>query len=631
MWTAASIELLAARKHFCLAVLALVLATCLTGCNPAPTVTSPVIASPPAKQNVVWIVLDACRADHMSCYGYTRSTTPNIDALAARGTIFREHFAQGFGTIVSVPSYLTGRYFPTASLGLGKWQESCRIPPPDEILAPAIFSANGYATTLVSAHIWITPESRLWQAFEKQYFIKPDDPRDGYASCDSLLPPIRETLAATKDRPFFLYIHVMDTHFPHRLSAPYDQWMDKSYSSPLIVNGNFVKATGNNFTKDDQKLLNALHDGSLLRVDNFVRQVVSLLHEFHHEDDTLVVIGADHGDALGEDGATAGHPRILTDEIMQVPLIMAGPGIPVSKQIDTLTQNVDILPTLVDLSGLDTPAMFDGKSVTPLLRGKPHTLHDWASARLDTNGYENPPIVVVRNATAKLAINTASGEARLLQLPHRLGSETEIGPAGHGAAGALREIWERELRPKWEAYLALPRSQPASPFVIGITEAAFAPESAVVISSGKELSAATHDDGKWMLHDGKLWSDSFQEDAPPMTAVLSVPDGKYQLAVELYSKQDFFGHPASALNITVESGPVRTLITKAEPTGYIFHDVGEVTVSGGQLRIGLDEANTTHWAYLRSFQFTPVGTTNDGRKDPPNEETNERLRALGYL
>lgn len=628
MGAASSLQFAAARRYVCLAAALLVLLIILTGCNQAPSNTSLSFKSPRAKQNIVWIVLDACRADHMSCYGYARPTTPNIDALAARGTIFREHFAQGFGTVVSVPSYLTGRYYPTASLGLGGWQEACRVPPPDEILAPAIFSANGYATTLVSAHVWITPESRLWQNFETQYFIKPDNPQDGYADCDSLLPPIRETLAAAQDGPFFLYVHVMDTHFPHRLSAPYDKWVNKSYTSSSIVNGYHLKATGNTFSEDDQALLNALHDGSLLKADNFVGQIVALLQEFHHDEDTLIVISADHGDALGEDSATAGHPRIITDEIMQVPLIIAGPGIPSSKRIDAITQNVDILPTLVELSSLDTSARFDGKSVVPLLRGEVDAVHGWATARLDTKGYEGPPVVVVRNATAKLAFSTATGEAQLWQLPHRLGKEAETGAAKPGDVRALREIWERELRPEWEAYLALPRTQPTVPVVVSITEAAFIPESAVFRSTGKELSASADTDGKWVLHDGKLWSDSFQDNAPPVTAVFNLPDGKYQLAAELYSNLDYFGHPASALNISVDSGPARTLVTNTPTAAYIYLDVGEVTTSGGQVQIHLDEANTSHWAYLRSFRFTPAGFISEST---PSEETNERLRALGYL
>src|SRR6185436_5415457 len=62
--------------------------------------------------NVVWILLDACRPDHLSCYGYSRPTSPNIDAVAARGARFEQNFAQGPATLLSVESYMTGRYTP---------------------------------------------------------------------------------------------------------------------------------------------------------------------------------------------------------------------------------------------------------------------------------------------------------------------------------------------------------------------------------------------------------------------------------------------------------------------------------------------------------------------------------------
>ncbi|HOZ48342.1 MAG TPA: sulfatase-like hydrolase/transferase [Candidatus Hydrogenedentes bacterium] len=89
-----------------------------------------------AKPNVVWVLFDALRAKSLSCYGYSRDTSRNIDALAPRGVLFEQHFAQAYWTRVSVPSYMSGRYFPISCDRFPTAVDVYRSPASDEYLLP---------------------------------------------------------------------------------------------------------------------------------------------------------------------------------------------------------------------------------------------------------------------------------------------------------------------------------------------------------------------------------------------------------------------------------------------------------------------------------------------------------------
>ena len=86
--------------------------------DPAPTA----IIAPPRRPNVIWILLDAARAQNFSVYGYDRPTSPNLEKLAARGAVFERAYSQASYTIASVPSYMTGRYFPVSSTSTRDWR-----------------------------------------------------------------------------------------------------------------------------------------------------------------------------------------------------------------------------------------------------------------------------------------------------------------------------------------------------------------------------------------------------------------------------------------------------------------------------------------------------------------------------
>src|SRR5690606_34763127 len=102
--------------------------------------------------NVIWILLDALRAHNLSVYGYDRRTTPHLEEFAEGGAVMLNNYAQGLWTAISVPSYMTGRYFPVLVHEPARTSEMIRDIPKGERLLPEIMSDNGYHSAMITAH-----------------------------------------------------------------------------------------------------------------------------------------------------------------------------------------------------------------------------------------------------------------------------------------------------------------------------------------------------------------------------------------------------------------------------------------------------------------------------------------------
>ena len=290
-----------------------------------------------SKPNLIWILLDACRATNLSCYGNPRNTTPNIDQLAARGLLCENTFSQGNITFTSVPSYMSGSYFPPAIFFNAPWKDLWRTPPKKRVLFPSVMKENGYKTALVTSHGRFSSKGRLWPLFDEAVRLMPGPsasvgPGTGPGSQVPIEELIDTTIAWIEENhtaPFFCYVHALDTHFPHYIDRePYNQWIDKNHSSverlrnptPARVEWNNRGVTNDTKTQRysvaDQEYLQGLHDGSLLYSDEHIGRLVRRLEELGLLDNTVIVVGSDHGEALGENGINISHyPYINTDEI----------------------------------------------------------------------------------------------------------------------------------------------------------------------------------------------------------------------------------------------------------------------------------------------------------------------------
>lgn len=599
------------------------------------------------RPNIIWILLDACRPD-MKCYGYERETSPNIDALAAGGAVFEQQFTQGAVTVISVPTYMTGRYFPSPCIGeYGSIEEytHVKLPHPRERLLPEILRANGYTTAMFTqAAVWFSNSDRLPRAFDHFFPIRPRKPP--LVSFEELNTAVIQYLDQPLDKPFFLYLHAWDTHFPHFLSPPYDRWIDPAYDVSVMEQSNTYNARrkdGKPFDKADIAYLRALYDGSILYADAQIGALLEALEARNIRENTLIIIGADHGETLGEDGKTVGHVGGLTfDEIAHVPLIISGPGIPAGARITQYTENIDIVPTLIELLGIETDAIMDGKSLLPLMRGEdvpaPHVYVYTKAAGMHA-------LVSMRGEKFRYEYHIQNETEGLFLVPDLLVARKDVLEQHPDLAAEMRRILVAQMAPRWREYERLPHM--ASFLLIDriFTSQAHRDEVAVRNGPGQYPLNFGLDDGKWLLWQKQLLAAPFSEDVPPVQVRAPMENGTYQVLLEMLSASDYGGHPASSLSVTLpgDAAP-RVLVSPGVEDAkgtYVYVDLGQVTIENRRFNAILHTGAPTHWTALKSIVL--VSTTDAARAEfdrlfdwqtaSQSEilENIQQLDALGYI
>ncbi len=579
-------------------------------------------SSPAAKPNVLWILEDACRAGRLTCMGYARPTTPALDALAARGVLFEQNYAQAAHTVRSTPTYITGRYFPVHCLAIRtiNWNELGKVPPDDEKMAPDIFRENGYRTHLVTTSPWIIPGTRLWEAFEHPVLVAGKDARP-YAELEALTPHILEAFDDADERPFFIHVHAMDTHTPHYRDAEQAPWFpDSDYETKPEAP----------FDAREQAWLAAQYDSSLVYADRGIAQILAALEARGLAENTLVVFSSDHGELLGEDGRSLLHPSGgYTDEQLHTPLIMAGPGLPEGTCIDAFTENVDILPTLCVLAKTKTPARFDGRSVLPLLAGEdPVPWRSFAFSRIGTVS----PWFVLTGREVKYFGEKRNGKGSLFARPDRLGERRPV-QRPERLAQAVHLV-RSQYRPRYDAYMALPFIAPPV-FHIRLSKFEFR-EIAGVVRHRHDAS-----DGQWSFYDKALLGFPESEDLPKVRVALDVPNGRWTIAMSLQEYDPARGGlKPTVLRMEIEGAP-QSLVpdldvaekraAAARHADWYWVSAGVHEVRDGKLDLAFEAYGPTHLAGLRWLKFTRAEATKAPVSRDHEADTEADLKALGYL
>lgn len=574
--------------------------------------------------NVLWIVMDACRADALSCYGYTRDTTPVLDALAARGAVFENNFAQAGHTVRSTPTYITGRHFPVHSLVIRtiNWQELGRVRPPCEKLAPTIFREAGYHTGVVSTSPWIVPGAELYEAFDDAVY---DQGKGTYAEFDTLAPHIVRMIDAAGSRPFFIHVHALDTHTPHLRRTERPAWFpeqnpDAQPKPPF----------------DDKKKawLRAEYDTSTRYMDEAIGRLFDQLTRRGIMENTVVVFSSDHGELLGEDGHSLLHPADgYSDEQLHTPLILAGPGIPVGKRCTAFTENTDILPTLCSLAGIKVDVCFDGLDLTPLMHGQTDALErDYVFSRIGTSH----PWFVLTNENYKGFDGARNGTVRVIKRPDSLGKRTYADAPE--VAQDMNQALQAGAVPRFTAYANLPFEVPPE-FYIRLTEA-HAPDHGT-LSIGKNLP----DDGKWGVVGQMFEAHPTSEQVPPLVLSFPVPDARWEVEalIRCNGEQDQDTQLLSSRFVVSIEGNNPASLPDAEEVEQVSNrsdtfywtDLGTHEVHDGNFDMVLEPHGPAHFAairWLRFKQHEPRADDADNLQDAEEpEENTERLKALGYL
>jgi arylsulfatase A-like enzyme len=346
--------------------------------------------------NVLLITLDTTRADHLRCYGYTRATSPNLDALAADGVRFELALSPSAVTPMSHASIFTGLNPDRHGLRVFYGKTGYFLSESEPTLASLLRSQGWETGAFVSAYSasqrfglhwgFNTFQSEVAESvFKQDMTLRP--PKDGYWSTERVATAQRRSDETTDHvlgwlksarRPFFLWTHYWDPH-------------DAALVPPEQITSWFGA-----HASDRPDIQRNLYDAEVFFVDMQIGRLLSYLKERGELEKTIIAVVADHGQGLGDHSWWL-H-RLLYQEQIRLPLIMRVPGGPRGMVIPSLVRSTDIAPTVLDLIGLPPLESPDGASLCGLMKGQPE-----------------PPRIAYAEALNTLDVHTPEGFPPLQQ------------------------------------------------------------------------------------------------------------------------------------------------------------------------------------------------------------------------
>jgi arylsulfatase A-like enzyme len=327
------------------------------------------------KVNVLLVVLEGARPDHLTGSGYERDTTPFLDQVAREGVRFTHAFTSAPASVPAHASLFTG-LFPSLH---GVTEEAPVLGSALRVL-PEMLKAAGYRTAAFCPDPSLGPEAGFGRGFDRFYSQRVGGRITGRAAdyarraSDRVLgrgdagarrstQALLEWLGAGP-QPFFAFVHYREPLRPIRAPAPYDRaYMPASLSPAQARHANqAVVGRTQSVTAEESAALAALHDGALRYVDLRLKQVADALAADDRWDETLLILTASYGEDLGEGGIMGGPS--LRDTALHVPLVMRCPRrIPAGFVVQEFAQSVDLLPTIAALTDCDLDTPVQGRAL----------------------------------------------------------------------------------------------------------------------------------------------------------------------------------------------------------------------------------------------------------------------------
>lgn len=305
------------------------------------------------KRNVILIIVDTVRADHLGCYGYLRDTSPHIDSLAAAGTIWSNVYAQSSWTLPATTTILTG--LSERSHGVGMNVSAGEVYGMSEQMPTlaTILASRGYRTAAFFNVYLMSPQFNFDRGFQSFECHDNGNGRAG-VTVDKALAWLEDVRS---DQPFFLAVHLFDPHDPYAPPAPFD-----TLYAPEGIAGDSVwefTPEGSLARPSQKEHLMNLYDGEIAWTDGQLGRLFAGLREMGLSGSTIVALTADHGEEFLEHGYV-GHGRTLYGETVNVPLVLSGPGVPEGKVDSSAASQLDVLPTVLGLLDAGPPDHSEG-------------------------------------------------------------------------------------------------------------------------------------------------------------------------------------------------------------------------------------------------------------------------------
>jgi len=349
--------------------------------------------------NVIQIVSDTFRRDFLGCYGNNWIHTEHIDELAKDSLVFDKAYIASFPTIPHRHDLFTGRYTFTYSV----WAPL----PRDEIILSHLLRQAGYTTMLIADTYHMIKDGFYYdRGFDGWWWIRGQE-FDRYMTHPTKEPLERkkiltdqylrnvsmrrfesdyfvaQTMTAAEKwlelnydqhKNFFLHIDTFDPHEPWDPPRWYAEMYDPKWKGsivPGVAYGPNRPVAASELTEDELNHLRALYAGEVTLVDRWVGKLLQKIEDLGLYEDTAVIFTSDHGTYLGEHN-WIGKTPILYEEVAHIPLIIRMPDSKgkIQKRFQDLVQPPDLMPTILELAGVQAPNTIQGKSLLPLIQGE---------------------------------------------------------------------------------------------------------------------------------------------------------------------------------------------------------------------------------------------------------------------
>ncbi|MCI0605608.1 sulfatase-like hydrolase/transferase [bacterium] len=325
-----------------------------------PIIFSEEVVPPKQIQHIFIVSADALRADHLGCYGYARPTSPDIDLFSKDAVIFENAISPGAATMPSTASLFTSVYPSTHKCDYN----TSRLPA-QFLTLPEVLDNNGYLTAGFVQNEFLNPPHGLADGF-RWYRYDTFPMQSG-----KRLNPVLEWIQNMRQFPKFVFFHMLHPHSPYVPPPEIAQIFNVTHSPLASSNQKLVEVDAKRIIlpPPERDHLMLLYDAEIRRLDTLFASFIQHLKQLKIYEEALIIFISDHGEAFQEHGRL-GHGSNLYQEMIRVPLLIKLPsrynarGIKIRQNVQTM----DLMPTLLELSGIPIPDSLQGKSLMPLIK-----------------------------------------------------------------------------------------------------------------------------------------------------------------------------------------------------------------------------------------------------------------------
>ena len=360
--------------------------------------------------NIIVIIADTFRADHLGCYGSARVKTPYLDSFAKQSVVFTNASAEGLPTIPCRRVYHTGK----SVLPEAKWQPLAA----EDVTFAQVLSRHGYTTAfIVDTYHHFKPDYNFHRGYDSWQWVRGQEtdrwksgPQDKFdpkkhmpahlwnerydrnmrqylmntqdrkgekdyfcaSSCQAAIDWLGQNLNST---PFMLWIDMFDPHEPWDAPPRFQKMYRAKYPYERYLFGYGVR--NKDIQPDDLPVIRDLYAAEVSFSDYCIGQLLTSIEQMGLLDDTIIVFSTDHGTHLGEEGCVQKTPGLLNACVTHIPLIIKHPDTTFSgKRVDGLVSAVDFMPTFLAMLGIDDHKRMDGRNMWRLVTREAPSIHD---------------------------------------------------------------------------------------------------------------------------------------------------------------------------------------------------------------------------------------------------------------